>query len=103
MPDQEYHFRICAVRFIDDALRNSAPNAPAQIKGQFNNTLRVRIPVETAVDEAKQRTNDETLKDEDIKKEMSDTQVSLIILLFFLIIGIIFALSVWFLIGEINF
>eukprot|EP00795_Rhopilema_esculentum_P016377 gene16377-7779_t len=76
VPDQEYHFRICAVRFIDDALRNSAPNTPAQIKGQFNNTLRARFPVETAVDATKQRTSDETLKDEDIKKEMSDTQAS---------------------------
>lgn len=103
MPDHEYHFRVCATRTIADTLRQSAPNAPSHIKGQFSQTLRVRIPVNAPEEDAKQTLSTEEEKEEVKKKEMTDTQVSLLILGIFLMIGIIFSLFAWFFMGEINF
>ena len=103
VPDQDYQLRVCALRLIADSLRSTTPNAPSSIKGQFSSTLRVKIPTEAAIDDLRQAANAEQTK-EDIKvREMSDTQVSLLILGFFLVIGIICALSVWFFMGEIKF
>ena len=103
VPDHEYHFRVCAMRCIADTLRESAPNAPPHIKGQFSSTLRMRIPVDAEEDDSKQTAQTEEDKQEVKKKEMSDTQVSLLILGIFLLIGIVFSLFAWFFMGEINF
>ena len=101
--DHEYLFRVCAMRLIGEDFRQSAPNAPSQIKGQFSHTLRMRMPVEAEEEEAKVAVNTEELKEEVTKKEMSDTQVSLLILGIFLLIGIIFSFFAWLFVGEINF
>ena len=91
------------MRFVGERLRQSAPSTPSCIKGQFSNTLRNRIPVETEEVESKQALSTEDNKEEIKKKEMSDTQVSLLILGGFLFIGIIVSFFAWFFVGEINF
>lgn len=55
------------------------------------------------MDDLRQTANAEETKEDMKVREMSDTQVSLLILGFFLVIGIICALSVWFFMGEIKF
>lgn len=93
--DHDYHFRVCATRYIADTLRETAPNAPSQIKGQFSSTLKMRIPLDSQDDVTKQAVPTEENEEEVKKKGMTDTQVSLLILGIFLLIGIFFSFFAW--------
>ena len=59
--------------------------------------------VETEEEDAKLAVNSEEQKEEVKTKEMSDTQVSLLILGIFLLIGIILSFFAWLFVGEFNF
>eukprot|EP00794_Sanderia_malayensis_P011063 gene11063-12231_t len=102
MPDHDYQVRVCALRKLSDSTRASASAAPMSVKGSFSPILRMRITSDKAPDTSMQ-TSSEKGADDVTVKEITDSQVTFLILGVFLLIGLIFALALWFFMGEIKF
>ena len=83
-PDQEYQFRVSAVRFLSAAAVADVPNINREVKGIFSQVLRIRTKIEENLNDSIDSELNDSLIEEVATSRFSDSQLAFIILGLFL-------------------
>lgn len=92
-PDQNYQFRLNAVRTLSENIRLSAPSGVKEIKGVFSPVARVRTLSEVTMVESDAKNVIEVPDGEECKqRRLTDTHIALAILGTFLVLCMLIAI-----------